>query len=208
MHVVLGAALALASGGVLAQAAPERGWYGGIAAGRSQLDFGATFVLAFGATTTSQDDRDSGYKVYGGYRFGRHFALEGGYSDFGSFSSRRDVTAPIAGSGTVNLQSSGVHFDMVGIVPVGQRVALFGKLGFIRTVTTTRTANTGSVVVFAPGEERDINFSPRIGAGAEFWLTPKLALRLEYEDQNLDFEFFNESKSVQLISLGLTFRFP
>lgn len=207
MHAVLVAALALASSGVLAQAAPERGWYGGFAAGRSKLDFGATTVLAFGASTTSRDDRDSGYKVYGGYRFGRHFALEGGYSEFGSFSMRRDVTSP-AGSGSVNLQSSGVHLDIVGIVPLGQRVALFGKLGFIRTVTTTRTASSGSVVVFAPGEERDINFSPRIGAGAEFWLTPKLALRLEVEDQNLDFEFFNESKSVRLISLGLKMRFP
>jgi OOP family OmpA-OmpF porin len=209
-NALLAAALALASGGVLAQAAPERGWYGGIGAGRSQLDFGENFAQVFFATasTTSEDDSDSGYKIYGGFRFGRHFALEGGYSDFGSFSSRRDVTAPTAGSVTVNLQSHGVHFDVVGIVPLGQRFELFGKLGIVRTVTTTRTTTTGSVVVFGTGEERDINFSPRIGAGAEFRLTPKLALRLEYEDQNLDFQFFSERKSVQLVSLGLKLRFP
>ena len=208
-NAVLAAALALASGGVLAQAAPERGWYGGFGAGRSQIDFGGNFALVFGATsTTSQDDSDRGYKIYGGYRFGRHFALEGGYTDFGSFSFRRVVTAPIAGTATAEVQSSGMHFDVVGIVPLGQRFELFGKLGVIRTVTTTRTATTGPVLLFGSGEERDINFSPRIGAGAEFRLTPKLALRLEYEDQNLDFELFSESKSVQLLSLGLQLRFP
>jgi OOP family OmpA-OmpF porin len=210
INAILTAALALASGGVLAQAAPERGWYGGLAAGRSQLDFGRNFARVAGATasTTSQDDGDAGYKIYGGYRFGRHFALEGGYSDFGSFSFRRNVTAPTAGTATANVQSRGTHFDVVGIVPLGQRFELFGKLGLIRAVTTTRTTTTGSVVVFGTGEERDIHISPRIGAGAEFRLTPKLALRLEYEDQNLDFQFFDERKSVQLLSLGLKLRFP
>lgn len=208
-NAILAAALALASGGALAQAAPERGWYGGIGAGRSKIDFGGNFAQVFGATsTTSQDDSDGGYKIYGGLRFGRHFALEGGYSDFGSFSFRRVVAAPIAGTATANVQSSGAHFDVVGILPLGQRFELFGKLGIIRTVTTTRTATTGPVLVFGSGEERDINFSPRIGAGAEFRLTPRLALRLEYEDQNLDFELFGESKSVQLLSLGLKLRFP
>jgi len=209
-NAILAAALALASGGVLAQAAPERGWYAGIGAGRSQLDFAGNFAQVFGATasTTSQDDSDSGYKVYGGFRFGRHFALEGGYSDFGSFSSRRVVTAPTAGTATTDVTSRGAHFDVVGIVPLGQRFELFGKVGLIRTTTTTRTTSTGSVVAFGLGQERDVHISPRIGAGAEFLLTPQLALRLEYEDQNLEFQFFDESKSVQLLSLGLKLRFP
>lgn len=209
-NVILAAALALACGGVLAQAAPERGWYGGLAAGRSQLDFGGNFAqVAFAtASTTSQDDGDAGYKIYGGYRFGRHLALEGGTSDFGSFSFRRIVTAPTAGTVTANVQSRGAHFDVVGILPLGQRFELFGRLGLIRTVTTTRTTTTGPVVLFGTGQERDIHISPRIGVGAEFGLTPKLALRLEYEEQNLDFRFFNESKSVQLVSLGLKLRFP
>lgn len=38
-----------------------------------------------GLTVTSCDDGDTGYRVFGGYKFNRNFAVEGGYVNLGTY---------------------------------------------------------------------------------------------------------------------------
>src|SRR6185295_18718862 len=70
-----------------------RGGYIGANIGMSKADIdegGIAASLGAGATVSS-DDKSVGYKLYGGYRFHRNFAVEGGFFDLGSF----EVTAAI-----------------------------------------------------------------------------------------------------------------
>lgn len=203
--------LALAAAGAHAQAQPvvNRGWYAGFGLGQSKIDFGSNPVPAFGATssTVSDDDRDSSYKLFAGYRFNRYLALEGGYIDFGSFSATRRVTAPGSGTVTSNTETSGVHFDVMGIIPAGDRFEFFGKAGVIRTKTQTDLSTTGSVVLIGPAHSTNYNVSPRIGVGAYVRFTRVFGLRIEYEQQDIDFQIFSESASVGIASASLVFRF-
>ena len=71
--------------------ADDSGWYGGANIGRSSAtidDPRITSGLAgAGLTTTSiaNRDRDTAYKIYGGYQFNPYIGLEGGYFDLGKF---------------------------------------------------------------------------------------------------------------------------
>ena len=73
------------------KAADGSGWYGGINNGQSMADIDhgriSSGLLSGGFTTTviNDDDRDTGYKLYGGYQFKKYFALEAGYFDLGKF---------------------------------------------------------------------------------------------------------------------------
>src|SRR3954469_13887335 len=96
---------------------PQRGWYAGASAGQSRADVDSNGLVVIGATASnvSVEDTDTAYKVYGGYRFGRHLAVEAGYADLGSFSATRHVTSP--GIGTVKAETSvsGIFGQAVGI---------------------------------------------------------------------------------------------
>src|SRR5674476_1646016 len=62
--------------------ADDSGWYGGGNIGRSRANIDderiTSSLVGQGSTTTSitDDNRDTGYKLFGGYKFNRNFALE------------------------------------------------------------------------------------------------------------------------------------
>src|SRR5687768_4277458 len=60
----------------------DKGFYIGAAAGRARGEQGCT---------ASCDNRDTTWQGYVGYRFHRHFALEAGYSDFGTITSSGQI---------------------------------------------------------------------------------------------------------------------
>lgn len=200
-------ALALASTSALAQE-DRRGAYVGLSVGQTKVTIDAPTVIGATASTQSKDDTDSGFKVYGGYRFLRNFAVEGGWADLGNFRATRNVTAPATGSITAEIESSGPYVDAVGIIPL-QQFALFGKVGAMLATTETTFSTTGAVVL-APGvartrEETEVEF--KFGLGASFSFTRNLAIRAEYE------RFFDVGTSetgegdIDLISIGIVFRF-
>ena len=66
------------------------------------------------------DDTDSGFAIYGGYKFFPYFALEGRYNDFGGFSA----------VGFLPLEVTALSVHAVGIIPFGSSGwELFGQLG-------------------------------------------------------------------------------
>src|SRR5918992_3831300 len=82
--VLLGSTLA--AGRVLAQ---ETGFYVGGALGPSTFKE----FCAGGPSVLACDDKDMGWKLFGGYRFSRHFAVEGTYIDWGEVSGT--LAAPV-----------------------------------------------------------------------------------------------------------------
>ena len=65
------------------------------------------------------NDDDTAYKLYGGYRVNRNFAVEGGYRNFGK-----------ADAGPFSVETDGWDAQALGLLPIGP-VDLFAKGGVI-----------------------------------------------------------------------------
>jgi OmpA-OmpF porin, OOP family len=202
-------ALATLTAAGTAAAQSDRGWYGGVSLGRSSVNFDDDFLAISGATasTLSKDDTDSGVKLFAGYRLQRNFALEGGFTDFGSFSAERRITAPATGTASASVKSSGFHLDAVGILPIGN-FDLLAKLGLIYTTTKTDLSSTGAVVLTADRSAKKSELNPKLGVGVEYHFSRALSLRSEYE-QAFSVGDANSTGEgdIQMLSVGLIFRF-
>src|SRR5450759_3431255 len=100
--------------------ADDSGWYGGINIGQSRAKIDdariTSSLVGQGAATTSitGDDHDTGFKLFGGYKINKNFAVEGGYFDLGRFGFT--ATTP-AGTLSGNIKLKGLNLDAVGILP-------------------------------------------------------------------------------------------
>ncbi len=192
-----------------ANAADDGGWYGGLNVGQSRAEIDdariTSNLLAGGLRTSSfsDDDRDFGYKVFGGYKFNRFFAVEGGYFDLGKFSFTAN-TVPL-GTLSGNIKLRGVNLDLVGILPITERFSAFGRAGVNYAEARDSFSSTGAVrVLNANPKERDTNY--KFGGGLQFDFTRRLGMRLEAERYRINDAVGNKG-DVDLISLGLIYRF-
>jgi len=112
-QIVLTTLLVLSWGGADAAAPAEKGAYIGAGFGPTTLEDDGLFSgLTF-------DDSDSGFGIFGGYKFFKYLAVEARYTDFGTFT--------VEGLG-VDVSVLSVH--VVGIIPFGDSGwELFGQLG-------------------------------------------------------------------------------
>lgn len=175
----------LAPSAVLAQ---HRGWYVGGALGQATAKDLCAGMPA-GITVVSCDESAPALKGFGGYAFGRHFAIEGTLIQTGSFTGRFAI-----GGSTVDASVSATSLGgaAVGILPLGDAVALFGKAGIART--EARAAVAGSTTYIGAGAT-----GAHIGAGATFAFTRRWALRVEWERLHRG--------EYDLVSAGAQFRF-
>src|SRR5579862_1175792 len=91
-----------------AQAAQDQsGWYVGAGIGQSKISDSDSLGAALDAQAAAQgvassstyDDRDTAYKLYGGYQFNSNWGIEGGYNRLGRFSANSSIAGG-SGSGT------------------------------------------------------------------------------------------------------------
>jgi OOP family OmpA-OmpF porin len=190
-HVIaLTSALACALAPALAQARPEAGadptgWYLGLTIGSANVGDTPDVVPVVGATSAVLvvDERDPGVKAVAGYRFGRHFAIEGGYAWLGEFQFSNQVSAPASGALTADTRVIGLFLDAVGLLPVGWGVTVLGKVGVVGSeLRTTRTV-TGAATP-APGlgttsyaDEANLKY----GLGLQYDLGARATIRAEWE---------------------------
>ena len=112
---VLAALLSLGSLANAAEPPPNGPYFGGGVGASTYDDDGAFLGLSF-------DDSDSSLQLFGGYKFFKHFAVEGRYQDFGTFT--------LTGFNRVNFDVTALSAHAVGIVPFGTSGwELFGHLG-------------------------------------------------------------------------------
>jgi OOP family OmpA-OmpF porin len=190
---------------------PQRGWYAGVSAGQSTADIDNSSVLpVFGATASrlSTDDTDTAFKLYGGYRFNRHLAVEAGYADLGSFRATRTVTAPAAGTISGEFKVSGIFGQAVGIIPLGERFSIFGTAGVYANEVKTSAASTGAVVLFSGSSASNSDVNGKVGIGAGFDFNNKLGLRVEWERFfDLGDTSVGATMDVDLVTIGIVYRF-
>lgn len=169
--------------------------YLGLALGQSQADIDCT-------GTTSCDDSDTAWKVFGGFQFNRHFALEAGYANLG------EVTAAVpAGGGIpaadVAIEATAFELVGVGVLPLAERFSVYGKLGVYMADTEVRVSFAGLGSVTRSDDNTGLTF----GLGLRYDVTPSLGVRAEWQRySDVSADAFGES-DLDLISLGVLWRF-
>jgi len=189
--------------------AQDSGWYVGAGAGLSRASIAddriRSGLLGSGLTMTSIDDdeRGTGYKVFGGYQFDRHFAVEGGYVDLGKFGFDANTTP--AGTLSGSLRVRGVSLDLVGTLPITDRFSAFGRVGAVYAQARDAFSGSGAVVVLDSNpKKKAVNVD--FGVGIQYAFTEALAARVEAQRYRIDDAVRNKG-NVDLFSVGLVYRF-
>ena len=181
----------LAAGSALAQSdytAPWRGdfrGYVGVSGGQSKFRSECSQVDVFRC-----DQRDTGWKVYGGGQINPIFGVEVGYTDFG--------TVHVAGGET---KAWAVPITLTAGMPLGPRFNIFAKGGglFSRTDVRSDLNDTFS----ASGDRNGWGWT--YGAGLAFAITRNLQIRADWDRYKMD--FVGGRQDVDLATAGLQWRF-
>ena len=157
----------------MATSAFAQGYVGlGVGSSRSSGGDGTTA----GTTITGSNSSKTSYKIYGGYQFTPNWGVEAQYTDLGNRNFTISNPLVAAGApGTANVRANQFSIAGTGTLPLSQGFSLMGKLG-VSANRTTGSASAGFVV----------NNSNRtdaiVGVGVQYAITPRMAVRLEYED--------------------------
>ncbi|WP_334189882.1 outer membrane beta-barrel protein [Noviherbaspirillum sp.] len=189
--------------------ADDTGWYAGANVGQSRAKIDneriSSSLLGSGYATGSMtnDNRDTAYKIYGGYQINKNFAVEGGYFNFGEFGYTA-TTVP-AGSLNGNIRVQGLNLDLVGILPITEKFSAFGRVGVNYAEARDSFRGTGAVRVSNPNpSKRDTNY--KFGVGVQYAFTDALAVRAEAERYRINDAVGNKG-DIDLVSIGLVYRF-
>lgn len=194
------------AGGFNFRAEPSH-WYIGGNYGRTveSIDNGeiANSIIGGGLTGMEDEDSDRGYKFFVGYQFNHHIALEAGYADLGDFGVRvaRD---PDVGTLTGDTSYKGYNLDLVGTLPMTQRLSAFARVGAFRYETEENFVGTDSLAASLSRDDKDTGY--KFGAGLEYSFTERLSARIEAERYRIE-DMLGDNGSVNLYSVGLVYRF-
>lgn len=189
--------------------ADDAGWYAGANVGQSRATIDDARITSnllgngFSSVSIADEDRDLGYKIFGGYQFNKNFALEGGYFDLGKFG----FTATTVPAGTLNgnIKLKGLNLDAVGTLPITEKFSAFGRVGVNYAEATDAFTGAGSVSVTNPNpSKRDTNL--KLGLGLQYAFNESLAMRAEVERYRIN-DAVGHQGDVDLVSVGLIYRF-
>lgn len=183
-------------------------WYIGAGVGQSRATIDEprlrASLAANGETVTgfTKDQRDTGYKLFVGRQLNQYVAVEGGYFDLGKFNFQSTTS----GNGVLNGQAAfrGVNLDLLGQLPLSQRLSLLGRVGMHYTKTNTEFSGNrllGSTNTHA--SERKLN--AKLGLGLEYKFSEALALRGEVERYRLNDAVGNRGDA-DLYSVSLVYK--
>lgn len=149
-------------------------WYAGGAVGQSTLeDWSLLATLNDGSyRSAAQDDRDVGYRVFAGLGLSRYFALELGYADFGeaTFTAESDGSGSnwAAGPMAETFAVSAIDLGLLGKLPLARDVAVFGRVGALRTESEESGMATQQFNGFVAYTATARHNSWSYGAGVEY----------------------------------------
>ena len=183
-------------------------WYVGGSLGQSRAAIDEERLVrsltANGAALTSftTDERDLGFKLFAGKQLNQYFALEAGYFDLGKFG----FTSTTSANGNLRGEAGfrGVNLDLVGQLPLTQRLSLLGRVGGQYVRTTTRFSGNVLAGVTNP-HAKESKGGAKAGLGLEYKLSEALALRGEVERYRINDAVGNRG-DVDLLSLSLVYK--
>jgi len=207
--LALGSLAALAT--PLAGAQETPGWYAGASVGRSAATIDDARISSglanqgLGGIAISNDERSTGYRIFGGYQFNPYFGIEGGFVDLGSFGYRAS-TVP-AGTLAGDMGVKGFNVDLVGTLPLAGGWSALGRVGATSMRASDSFTATGAVrMPYATANPSQRSSGFKAGVGLAYAFTPALSVRLEAERYRLKDAVGNRG-DVDLLSVGLVYRF-
>lgn len=185
------AAIALIQAPAYAQ---DAGFYIGGAVGQSKTKIDEAPFTALGATVTKNDEKNSMFRIFGGYDVNKNLAIEAAYVDLGAFGvSGTIAAAPFSAFG----DTTGFSVSGVGTLPLSEKFSVFGSVGaFFSKVKASATVAT------VAGAARDSGTDLTAGIGIKYSLSKNWAARLEANHYGLD-----DNGDATTYSLGLQYKF-
>jgi len=166
----------------------DTGWYAGLGLGQSEANDACTGIAGPGI---SCDEKDTYWKIFGGYQLNKNFGFELGYVQLG------EATASFAGFGSASIEAKGFELLGVGTLPINQQFSVFGKLGFFRWDVDFKDG-TGLV-----GNASDSGTDLTYGFGVQYSFTKNVALRAEWQRYN-DVGEANTTGKADVDTLGVS----
>lgn len=184
-------------------------FYGGLSVGQSRARIDeqriSAGLLGSGLATTamSRDERDTAYRLFGGYQFNRYFGLEAGYFRLGEFGFAA-TTAP-AGTLSGRIRLQGANTDLVGTWPLTERLSVIGRVGAQYAQARANFTGSGAVGVLDPNPRKN-EVNPKLGIGLQYELTRSFFVRGEAERYRINDAVGNRG-DVNVYSVSLVFPF-
>ena len=189
LAAMLGATVMAAPAVSMAQARGETGWYLGGNIGQSKLKDGCS---GLGGSGISCDDKDTAFKILGGYNINRNFAAELGYTDLGK--------AKASGLGlTDELKATAWELSAVGSYPVANQFSVFGRLGLY---FADAKENTNFV-----GNFKHTNNDLTYGFGVRYDFSREVGVRGEWQRYSKVGGGDIGKSDVDVISVGVVWNF-
>ncbi len=169
----------------------ENGAFMGVSVGDTEWDDDG----AFDGLGAKFDDEDSGFQVWGGYKFFSWFAVEGKYADLGEFT--------LSGGGvTLTAEASVLSASAVFILPFGQSGwDIYGQVGLGSIYYDVKSNCCGS--------DDDTEGVVTAGLGVRWTPVPEMTLSLGADSYAWEEEIgFRDYDTVMTISkLGVQYNF-
>jgi opacity protein-like surface antigen len=193
-------------------AAAQVSWYGGLAAGQSSTDSELvrnreSTLLVADDIRTDFDETGTAWKAFAGVRFNRWIGLEATYANLGTHRMNTTLQGGIPPSPAAIIiarKITGYGLDVVGSVPpLVERLDLFVKAGAFRS-RLEATATLEGNIEFSNGPADRFRRAKRsetishVGAGVQYWITPRIAIRGEWE------RYFSIGKPFEIGGSGTT----
>ena len=157
----------------------------------------------FTVNSRTENNRSTGYKLFGGYQLNRNFAVEGGYFDLGRFNYAVNTTS--LDTFTSDTRVRGLNLDLVGILPLTDQFSVFGRVGAAYAQNRADFARTNPLLLNNSPTSRN-NTNLKVGLGMQYAITEALAVRAELERYRISDPVRNRG-NIDMASIGLVYRF-
>ena len=185
---------------------PHNYWGASVGSARAETNEASLpGVLPSGVGTTgyTSDDRDTGYKLFGGHQFNRNFAIEGGYFNLGKTRFNSNTTPAGTLSGQTRVQ--GLNIDLVGTLPVSERFSVLGRVGAAYAQSRAEFTGTGAAAGVTARDKAN-GTNAKIGLGVQYEISNAVWLRGEVERYRVK-TVSGQGRNIDMASVSLVFPF-
>ncbi|MDC1281181.1 porin family protein [Methylophilaceae bacterium] len=178
------------------------GGYVGISGGKLNTESSITGLT--GTASLNEDEDDTGYKLFAGYRASNNFGVELHYADLGeasisgnngdTFISAGDTYTFIVDGAKIAQETKSYGVAATYALPLNDNFSLLGKIGFHRWDAESSEGSSFD----EDGTE------PFYGIGASYQVNENVAIQAEFERFQIDSIDIDD---IDLLSVGLAFHF-
>ena len=146
----------------------------------------------------ASDNKDTAFKLVGGWMFNPNFGVEASLFDLGKVQG--SVALPLIGNVSAEAKVRGVGVYGLAALPIEQ-FSLFAKAGFAYS-----RAEVSATSAFGGGSDTASKFNPAFGIGASYAFTKNIGARVEWERFRIEYPS-SQKEDLDLISIGVTYSF-